>query len=307
MPGSKALYFEFCSTTYVPLHLQPWWLDAVCGPDAWGAAVLPGGILPYFKARRWGLPVIQQPPLTSYTGPWLLPPDPKKPKHKQLALEHRVLKALMEQIPQVAFFYQCFRPELKNWLPFYWSGFRQTLRYSYMLPAPHSLPGLYSGLKGSVRSDLRRAGQWTEIVKESRPEPLFHLHARSYARKNLRPPYTLDTFSRLHQALAEREQAVGFLALDRKKGTAHAGLYLVFDEQQAAVLLTGFDPEFAHSGALNSLYWEAVCFCAERQISLDFEGSMQPGIERVFRAFGAQLSPYFCVWRTGNKFLDWLY
>lgn len=313
MPGSKAPYLEFCNTHYAPLHFQPWWLDAVCGPDAWGAAYsgvhqgLPSGILPYFKSRRWGLPVIQLPPLTAYAGPWLLPINSDVPVHKRLGQEHKRFQELIDQIPKTFFFQQCFRPEIHNWLPFYWAGYKQTQRYTYVLPAPLDLAGLYANLKGSVRTDLRRAEQFVEMVRVDSPEALFDLHSQSFGRKNRRPAYALATFDRLHKALSERGQGQGFLALDRKKGKASAGVFLAFDSQQAALLLTGFNPEFRHSGALNALYWEAIRFCAERNLSLDFEGSMLPGVERVFRAFGGELRPYFQVWRAGNTVLNRLF
>lgn len=309
MSGSKATYLEFCSKNEVPLHLQPWWLDAVCGQEAWDAALTSDqcGILPFFKTRRWGLSVIHQAPLSAYAGPWFVPHEPGVPAHKRLAREHRTLNELISQLPKAAFFLQNFRPEIKNWLPFYWSGFRQTLRYTYVLPNTADLDERYFHLKGSVRSDIRRAGQCTRIVRVDAPEPLFRLYAHSLARKNRRPSYSLSNFSRLHCALTDRGQSLGFLAIDQEEGREVAGIFLAFDTQQAAVILSGLDPAYKHTGALNSLYWEAVRFCAERNLSLDFEGSMEPGIERVFRAFGAQQVPYFRVWRAGNKILDWLY
>lgn len=304
MSGSKTRYTEFCQAAYVPLHLQSWWLDAVCGPQAWEAAAasdrqgIPGGVLPYFKTRYGGLPVVRQPPLTSYAGPWFHPDLQEiMPAHQQLAAQHRIMQELIGQLPRVLFFQQCFRPEIQNWLPFYWAGFRQTTRYTYVLPDTTDLPGLYRGLKNTLRTDLRRAEQGTEILTVENPEPIFRLNAQSFARKGRRQPYSLKTFQNLHNALAVRRQSLALLARDREQGALQAGLYLAFDSRQAAVLLSGFDPAHSHAGALHSLYWRAVQFCAARKLRLDFEGSMQPGIERVFRGFGGRLTPYFQVRR----------
>ncbi|MBK6932116.1 MAG: GNAT family N-acetyltransferase [Saprospirales bacterium] len=307
MPGSKERYTEFCQTTYVPLHLQPWWLDAVCQPGGWEAAYAcnahGAGVLPY--CRR-GLPLIQQPALTAYGGPWWhlaggLPP------YKRLAIEHRLLAGLIVQLPRVFFFHQTFRPEIRNILPFYWAGFQQTVRYTYMLPATGNLAGLYAGLKNTLRTDLRHAEQGLELAPADDAGIFFQLNKQSYARKGLRQPFTPEAFDRLHAALRLRGQAAGFVAVDRRSRIPQAGLFLAFDDRQASVLLAGLDPASRNPGALHSLYWQAIRFCSERGLALDFEGSMEPGIERVFRAFGGQLTPYFRVWRMGNKWLNALY
>lgn len=301
MSGSKTPYTEFCRVTNAPLQWQPWWLDAVCGPDNWAVAItavrqgIPMGVLPYFKTHRMGLPVVQQPPFTAYAGPWFHP-DSRHPT-SAWRKRQRMLENLIGQLPRVVFFQQCFHPAMQNWLPFYWAGFRQTTRYTYLLPGTLDASNLYGSFKSSLRTELRRATEYTEIVEEENPESIFYLNKLSFARKGLRQPYSQSIFQRLHQALAERRQALALLACDRKTGTPHAGLYLAFDTQEAAVLLTGFDPAYRHSGALHGLYWQAIQYCAARKLSLDFEGSMQPGIERVFRGFGGQRTPYMQIWR----------
>ncbi|MBK9338255.1 MAG: GNAT family N-acetyltransferase [Lewinellaceae bacterium] len=300
MTGSKARYIDFCDDHAVPLHLQPWWLDAVCGPDAWGAAVAGrpvAAIWPWYRTRRWGLPVVQLPPLTAYAGPWLPTPDPAQPAHKRLASAQRLLTQLIEQLPDVFFFHQTCRPEIRNALPLLWAGFRQTTRYTYVLPDTGDLPALFAGLKNTLRTDLRRADEQLDVERSNNPEHLFDLHAQSFARKGLRPPYTPAAFRRLHAALEQRGRSAGFVARDRITGIACAALFLAFDAQQAGVLLTGVDARQPHPGALHRLYWEAIRFCSERGLSLDFEGSMNPGIERVFRGFGGHLIPYSRIWK----------
>lgn len=312
MSGSKVRYSEFCQGGYVPLHLQPWWLDAVCGADHWSAALARDGsdnvvgILPYYLTRRWGFSVIQLPPFTSYSGPWLRYPENQPLKESsRYSFEHRVLAQLIGELPRFAFFQQNFRPEVRNWLPFYWAGFRQTTRYTYMLPETGDLDALFCGLKNKLRTDLRTAAKATEIVRENDPVLLFRLNGQSYARKGLRQPYGREAFDRLHAALTERRQSAIFVARGRNTGVPHAGLYLAFDTRQATMLLSGFDPALGQrSRALHGLYWEAIRFCSERGLSLDFEGSMERGIERALRAFGGQMTPYFQVWKSGNRLFD---
>jgi hypothetical protein len=311
----KTRYADFCQTNDVPLHVQPWWLDAVCGAEAWdvclaadgGGAVL--GVLPYFKTRRFGLTVVLQPPLTTYGGPWLRYPNNADLKpQRRYDFEKRVFDELLRQLPRSAFFQQNFHPDVQNWLPFHWAGFRQTTRYTYIFDDVSDLEKIRASFKNTLRTDLKKAERATEIQREDDAvELLFHLHQLSFLRKNRHPPYSFDIFQRLHAALNERGQSACFIARDRRSNAPHAGLYLVFDNRRANVLLTGNAPAFKTHSAVWGLFWEAMQFCSERDLSLDFEGSMERGIERGFRAFGARLTPYHQVWKAGNKWLEQAY
>jgi len=301
----RDLYTLFCQKIYVPLHLQPGWLDAVCGADGWNVALAKDkggeiiGALPYCTVRRWGLKVIQLPPLTTYGGPWFRYPQEVDFKEvSRLSFEKKVLTELIRQLPRTVFFKQNFRPEITNWLPFYWAGFQQTTRYTYIFEATNDLEQITAGFKNTLRSDLKKAEEWTETRRDDKAwKTVFELNKRSFQRKNLASPYAFAAFKNLHETLQQRSQSACFIANDKTSGRPSAGLYLVFDARQAAVLLTGTDPDFKNQGAVYSLFMEAIRFCSERSLSLDFEGSMDEQIEHSFRAFGARLVPYFQVWK----------
>ncbi len=299
----REAYLQFCQKHYLPLHFQPWWLDAVCGAEAWNVALATDksgtitGVLPYYQVRRFGLNVIQLPPFTTYAGPWLFYPQETDFKaNSRLSFEKKVLGELIAQLPRRAFFKQNFRPEITNWLPFYWKNFKQTTRYTYRFDTINDLEEITAGFKNTLRSDLKKAAQWTETIRDDAQwATVFALNQRSFQRKKLRQPYHIEAFQRLHTALNQRNQSASFIARDKASGQPSAGLYLVFDQKEAAVLLTGTEPNFKNQCAVYSLFMEAIRFCAERSLSLDFEGSMDENIERSFRAFGAPLVPYFQI------------
>ncbi|MFN0175010.1 MAG: GNAT family N-acetyltransferase [Saprospiraceae bacterium] len=305
MTDSKARYSECCLKGYLPLHFQPWWLDAVCGPNGWKVAHASDkngeivGVLPYHTAHRWGLKVVQLPPLTTYAGPWLFyPQDVDFKEVSRLSFEKKVMSELIRQLPRTVFFKQNFRPEITNWLPFYWEGFRQTTRYTYFFEELNDLEKITAGFKNTLRSDLKKAEKYTELLRDEAAWPtVFELNKRSFQRKGRRQPYSLEAFKNLHKALNQRNQSACFVAYEKTSGRPSAGLYLVFDERQAAVLLIGTEPAFKSQCAIYSLLMEAIRFCAERTLSLDFEGSMDEGIEHSFRAFGGRLVPYFQITR----------
>jgi hypothetical protein len=260
--------------------------------------------MPFYKTRRFGFSVIQQPPMTAYGGPWLNYPPNLTPQ-KRLDFEKKVFGDLIRQLPRTAFFQQNFHPDVQNWLPFHWAGFRQTTRYTYIFNGLSDLEKIKTGFKNTLRTDLKKAEQAAEIRRDDEaPELLFQLHEMSFSRKSRRPPYPFEIFRRLHSALAERSQTAIFIARDGRSNAPHAGLCLVFDERRASVLLTGADPAFKTHCAAWGLFWEAMKFCSKRGLSLDFEGSMERDIERGFRAFGATLTPYHQIWRAGSRPLE---
>jgi hypothetical protein len=297
------MYAEFCRQHALPLHFQPWWLDAVCTGGEWGAclAATAGGeavgVLPWYRTRRYGLPVVIQPPLTAYAGPWLTyPSNPGFKLSSRYGFEQKIYADLIGQLPRAAFFRQSFHPECTNWLPFYWKGFRQTTRYTYRFDTIPALVELRAGFRASLRTDLRKAGRLSEAERDDTAgRLLFDLHRQSFGRQGKSPPYDEELFLRLLRALSSRGQAAIFIARGRAGAEPHAGLCLAFDRRQASVLLTGTAPAGKRSGAVYSLLWEALAFCRERGLALDLEGSMNPAIEYSFRGLGAPLTPYFQV------------
>ena len=214
----------------------------------------------------------------------------------RIAFEKKVMTALIRQLPFVFFFRQNFRPECRNWMPFYWQKFRQSTRYTYRFETVPERHTLEQGLKNTLRSDLKKAAEACHFFRDDDAwELVFELNRRSFERKNLRSPYSKAIFERLHRALQARAHAAVFIARDKAGGMPSAGVYLIFDEKEACLLLSGTSPAFKAQGAVYGLIREALLFAAERGLAFDFEGSMNEKIEHAFRSFGGCLTPYFRV------------
>jgi len=66
-------------------------------------------------------------------------------------------------------------------------------------------------------------------------------------------------------------------------------------------LLAGSDGRTRHHGALALLIWEALRLASHLGVVFDFEGSMLPRVERMFRAFGAEQRPYLQLWHSNGR------
>lgn len=308
MNHNKRKYIEFCKERALPLHIQPWWLDAVCSPGRWEVALsFDGagnidGALPYYLPDSW-LRRIRMPPFSDYAGVWLqLPDTPGMKAERRYDIETRIIGSLCAQLPTVAYYDQSFYPEFENWLPFYWQGYRQTTLYTYMIAPGFPPEALYEGFRSSLKKDLRKADRSVEILHSDSSEDFYGVYQRSFFRQNLAPPHSLSTFQRLDGAAAARQQRRIYLAKDRNNGSIHAGLYVVWDDQKAYLLLSGADPDLRGSGALFLLQWQAIQDFTAAGLGIDFCGSILPNIENALRAFGGERQAHFRIYKAGNRF-----
>lgn len=307
--ADKQAYIDLCTSTELPLHMQPIWLDAVCGPDHWQVCLsydsegITNGALPYYLTRRLGLQQITMPPLTDYIGPWIrLPEEPKMKRERRYTLQQRILQQLVDQLPDVALFRQQYYPELDNWLPFYWRGYQQTTLYTYTFDDLSDMEKIYLNLKRSIRTDLKKADRQLIVQPSEDLHTLIRLYRASLqSRGQDAMPATISTLEKVYATLQASGQAELILALDRTSGRAHAGLLLVWDARRTYFLVSGTDPVYKGSAAVHLLYWHAIKQSSRGGRSVDFCGSILPGVEHVLRAYGARRRPHYRIFKARNR------
>ncbi len=305
-------YRRFCATAPdLPIFMQGWYLDAVCGVGNWDVVFVFKNekivaALPFFLKKKYRWQYVAMPPLAKMMGPYLLPEfrSPRK--------ETSILKNLLDQLPPLAAFEQDFNYTAANWLPFYWRGFRQTTRYSYVL-ALDDLKTVQANLAPDYRNNkIPKAAEQVEVRTGCDLEQFFRVHNASFKRQDLEAPISFELLQRLDQALAQHQAREIFWAVDRQTGAIHSVAYLIWDQQSAYYLLAGDEPALRRSGAGILIAWEAIRYTRQTLglSGFDFAGSMIQPIERVRRQFGAVQKPYSRVqkewswlWKIGKKLL----
>lgn len=313
MSSKKSNYRNLCKKEYLPLQMQPWWWDAVCGENNWNVSLSKInngeiiGALPYFKTTKMGFSMIKMPPFTTYNGPWIKPIREKTIKLPAIyAHQKKVISELADNLPNVSFYSNSCSTEFKNHLPFYWKNFGQTTRYTFELRGFENAEAIYSNFKRSVRTDLKKAAETCFVHKTEDAALLHRLTNDSFKRQNMAPAYNLATLQKLNQALAERNARTIYLALDKETEKAKAGLFVVHDQHSVHCLISGQMTDFKDNGAIYLLFWEAIKEHYSPSGKFDFEGSMVPNIEHFLRSFGGELTPYCRIFKTKNKLLELL-
>jgi len=274
---------------------QPWWLDAVA-PGEWDEVIVRHGgrvvgRLPYVKKRRWGLEYISMPPLTQTLGPWIEKKEAKLPKI--LAWQKDIMTELIKGLPHFDYFGQNFHYEITNWLPFYWCGFEESTRYTYVLLDIADHDKVWSGFLENIRREIKKAGRQVRVRTDLGLARFLEVNKKTFSRQGIRLPYSPELVQCIDTACGDENRRI-FFAED-SAGRIHAALYIIWDERSAYYLMGGGDPELRNSGATSLLMWEAIKFSSTVTKRFDFEGSMVESIERFFRAFGGIQMPYFRV------------
>jgi len=310
--SKKGIYLEFGGPSGSPIFFRPWWLDVVCQEDKWDVCLSLNnsgeiaGAMPCYISTYFWLKIIRTPPFTPYLGVWLDYSQCSERNVSRYGFENEVIGDLVEQLPKVVSYHQIHPPQLQNWLPFYWRGYRQTTRYTYVIE--NTTPDfVLKNMRDDVRNKIRKAEcSGLHITEQNDLEKLILLLGKTFKRQNLEMEYRGPIFQQLHDAIQNRGQGKIFFA-QTETGQAHAALYLIWDEKTAYCWQLGSDEKFTKSGAVQLLIWYGIQAALNMGKSFNFEGSMLPHIEPVFRAFGAERRPVFQIRKFGNRFLEALW
>jgi len=282
---------------------QPWWLEATA-PGAWGAVeiVENGRIVarhPYALYRRLGMARLSMPPLTQTLGPWIAPAQGRP--EALLSREHALLGELLAKLPRHDLYSQAFHHSLTNWLPFYWRGFTQTTRYTYLLDLSQPGEKIWAGMRDKTRNTVRKAERTGITVAASDDVDLLAwLCERTLERHGVVVSELRSLVRRVDEA-ARRRGASRLLVARGSDGVPHCAVYCIHDRQACYNLLQGADPAFRSSGAAALAVWQAVRYAAGVSATFDFEGSMLRPVEHFVRSFAARQTPYFYVRRESRR------
>ena len=297
--NNKSKYRQFCSTEKnIPIFSRDWWLDAVAGDENWGVALVEQNneivaSLPYVYVNHQ----IIMPKHTQTMGIWMKYPDGQK-YHTRLSYEKKICNALIDQLPDYSKYYQRFHFSFTNWLPFYWKGFSQTTRYTYVIEQINDTNSVFDNFSSNLRKNIRKASKLINVYTSDDVEHFYTINKMTFDRQNINMGYSLDYVRSIDQACCNRNCRRIWFAKD-KDNHIHSAIYVIWDENSAYYIMGGGDPAFRNSGAHSLLLWEAIKFAGQVSHSFDFEGSMYENIEPVFRGFGAVQKPYMEITR-GN-------
>lgn len=309
MSPSKQRYIQFCKDQKEQLNLffQPYWLDAVSGVNGWDVIINEKdsqlkAVMPFALRKKAVGKIISNPALTPHLGIHFVYPKNQEKEERKIAFENKIAKELIASLPKYFYYNLSFHPGFKNWLGFYWEGFKQTTRYTYIIPGTLSVQDAYDNVKSKTKNIIRKA-EGSLRVEETEVNTFWELNKQTFARQNMKMPYSKELIINLSKALEERKQVKFVKAVDADNIT-HAAVMLVNDFKTTYCIAIGSDEKYRNSGAIPLLLWKGIVSTLKEGRSFDFEGSMMPNVEPVFRNFGGMQTPFFRIYKSANKVTD---
>ncbi|RXI25319.1 FemAB family protein [Aliarcobacter trophiarum] len=307
MMTNKEKYREFCQKEKnIPIFSKDWWLDAVCGENNWDVVLFEKGgeiwaSLPYQKTKKSIFEIITMPKLTQTMGVYIKYP-PKQKYYKKLSWEKEVMESLILNLPKVDYFLQSFDHSITNWLPFYWAGFEQTTRYTYIIENI-SVDDLEKNFETDIRRRRRRKAYeiGIEIIESEDIETFYKLNSMTFSRQNIDISYSFEFVKNLFEKCKENSAVKMYFA--KYQDEVIAVNFLVYDDNTVYYLMGGIDPSKKDLGAMDAIQFESIKFALQSERRFDFEGSMIESIEKYFRSFGAIQTTYFSISKTNSKLL----
>jgi len=279
------------------IFCRSWWLQAVC-PNGFEILTLRKGDrivagMPMLIHRKRGYTRISMPTLTQVFGILLAPPTSEN-YERNLSDEMNILNALVEAIPKFNVFSMRFHYNFTNWLPFYWAGYKQTTRYTYVIPDLTDLNRVFSEFNHSKRKNIKKAEKLVSVCTDLPAEELYANHVLTLNKQGEQISYSFNHFKRIYDAAYEKGCGKTWYALDDQKNI-HAAIFVIFDNKSAYYLISTIDPDFRNSDSATLLVRDAIAYVSKYTNRFDFEGSMIRGVENSFRKFGAIQTPYFSI------------
>jgi hypothetical protein len=302
--SSKSSYKKICEEQKgLPVFMQPWWLDAVCG-EAWDAVVFKkgehvAGAWAYPAEQKLGVAIRRNPLLTPYLGPAVFYPEGLKESNYD-HYEHEVVTALMEQLPPADVWHLAITPGIKQAGIFKNNGLTPQVQQTFLLDLKASEETLQTNMKDTTRRNIRSGEK--EIIISNEPgllKELFKFQKETLSGKGKQSVITLKYLQRVMDACLANNAAALWVA--KIENNTQAIVWHVWDEQCSYYLMGGQSQESNSYKAMSALLWHAVKEAKKKGNStFDFEGSMDAGVERFFRGFGGQRALYLVLQKNDS-------
>jgi hypothetical protein len=283
---------------------KSWWLKATTNNDfkicicEGDGEIFAGMPLPYYSTKHIRMPI-----LTQSVGMLFL--DKK---------DIKIQKKLTNQKEHTNLIYDFVKDNMNNfdlsfhynynfWSPFYWLGFKQTTKYTYIInyenfQAQHHFSSFSKGHKWLLNkveknSDLQ--------VEEFTDLEIFYQEAqKTYKRKGLSIGYSFFQLQAIDSELVKHDARKMFKISDNL-GNIHAVNYYLFDQNEVYYWLGASDEQYRNIGGHTYIIWHAIKYFSDKTKRFNFGGSMIEEVDKNFRNFGSTPMPYYTIYKHNAK------
>ncbi len=301
--------YSICRKADTPVQSRSFWWNAVCGEDGWELTQLrdaDGELLaamPCCVERYRGLRCLSAAPWAKYAWFYLKPVSSDR-LYRRYSGQQALLQQLVEAWPATDMVRINLHPELEGSLAFRQKGLMLRRRVTYVFDAGFDASRVYAKMAPSTRNHLRNARGRVVVERGGDAGQLFAMLAQRLSKQGIRLTHSRKSLTELVKCL-EREKQGCVLSGVLPDGSRCASCLLVWDERRLHFLLSGQTDEGRRQRAMYLLIWEAIKLAGRKGLTFDFDGSMLPGVEPVFRSFGARQQVYSELFWLRSRKAKW--
>ena len=281
---------------FVPVFMQPWWMDAVCAGKEWDVLLVEDengeilGAMPYLLRKRAWYKYIIMPQQTQIGGIWVAP-EVTGDKWKTAEV-CRQLKEQMDKM-DLAYYYQQYLPGSLCVDAMHALGFKTKERVTYRVDDLSDLDALITSFSKNKKRQLQKALSLS-VDRSMDIEDFYRFHVHCLASRNRKISYSRE-FLVVLERRAQRQGQCQIIRITNADGKPYAAAFLVWDKHYLYYLIPCYDPAFSDSGAGALLALEAMKLAREKKVHFDFEGSMDRGTAKHYSQFGSTPTKYYSV------------
>ena len=308
--NNKVIYRSLCEMhKEIPLFMQAWWLDAT-SKENWDVifAKIHDEIVGFFVfsyQKKFSKTIVTNLPLTQYSGPYIFYPKDLN-KSDIHSFENKVYTSIIEQLDSknIDFIEINCHHSFKNWQQFFWSGYKQTTKYTYILENISNKETLLKEMSYSQRAKrIKKAKNDYYFSLELSAEEFYDFYKSNLKDLDKTIFYSKDFFLKLYNAAKERNQGQ-IISIYSKDNELLAALWTIWDSEFAYNMIMTSDKKKKCSEGTTLLIWETIDFLKDKTKNYDFEGSMIKGVALRNQSYGATALPYHCISKSNSLIMS---
>ena len=289
--------------------MQAWWLDAT-SKESWDVifAKIHDEIVGFFVfsyQKKLGKTIVTNLPLTQYSGPFIFYPTNLN-KSDIHSFENKVYTSIIEQLDSknIDFIEINCHHSFKNWQQFFWSGYKQTTKYTYILENISNKETLLKEMSYSQRAKrIKKAKNDYYFSLELSAEEFYDFYKSNLKDLDKTIFYSKDFFLKLYNAAKERNQGQ-IISIYSKDNELLAALWTIWDSEFAYNMIMTSDKKKKCSEGTTLLIWETIDFLKDKTKNYDFEGSMIKGVALRNQSYGATALPYHSISKSNSLIMS---
>jgi hypothetical protein len=215
---------------------------------------------------------------------------------RTLSNTKKILKAIAsfletrkESIISISFPYH-----INDMQPFIWEGYKAITLYTYLINLQLTEVELLANMSTERRKNIKRAIDDKLTVKQvNNSKEALDMVFSTY--KNQGKEMDFKLIENIMMNFANQNNSVCNLTYNANNELLACN-FCLYDNNKMTYVFGGYNKEKKHEGAGALGMWHSIKQAKEKKNNtFDFSGSMIPAIEKYFRGFGGEITPYYNI------------